>query len=96
MSLVVSLLVSSRSSQSIGRDLGILQGPLTDELKLTDLMSSIEKGDYSNAKARLTNYSKDGGSFENDLTVTPVVDNEQIVALMGILRPSNQQQSSSN
>jgi len=84
--------------ESIGKDLGILQGPLTDEDAVSNLISAIEKGDYENAVANLTNYSKNGDAFENDLTVTPVVeeDSEQIVALMGILRPQSQSSAMKN
>lgn len=84
--------------ESIGKDLGILQGPLTDEDAVSNLISAIEKGDYENAVANLTNYSKNGDAFENDLTVTPVVeeDSEQIVALMGILRPLSQSSAMKN
>ena len=77
------------AEESIGKDLGILQGPLTDEAVLSDLRNAIKKGDYVNAQISLTNYNKNGESFGNNLSVTPVVedDGEKIVALLGILRP---------
>jgi len=52
----------------------ILQGPETDQAILNDLMSSVERGESTSAT--LVNYKKGGVRFVNQVTVTPVYNDE--------------------
>ena len=52
----------------------ILQGPETDQAILQDLMSSVQRGEPTSAT--LVNYKKGGVRFVNQVTVTPVYNDE--------------------
>ena len=52
----------------------ILQGPETDQALLQDLMLSVQRGEPTSAT--LVNYKKDGKRFVNQVSVTPVYNDE--------------------
>ena len=62
----------------------ILHGPETDQAILDDLMSSVQRGEPTSAT--LVNYKKGGVKFVNQVTVTPVYNEddelEQFMAML--------------
>ncbi|KAL7462228.1 hypothetical protein ACHAXS_002617 [Conticribra weissflogii] len=69
-----------------GKSLGeLLQGPGTDEGAVTALVAKLLSGEE--AGTVLTNYTKSGRKFRNDLRVRPVVDEMgKTVRFVGVLR----------
>lgn len=60
-----------------------LQGPETDQSALDVVREALRKG--SNARVMLLNYRKDGSTFWNDLSIFPVLnDEEQLTHFVGI------------
>ena len=62
------------SEEVIGRNCGFLQGPDTDRAQLDRLRSNLRSG--TEIKVILKNYRKDKTIFWNELTVSPVLDND--------------------
>ena len=62
------------SEEVIGRNCRFLQGPDTDAAELDKLRSSLRSG--TEIKVVLKNYRKDQTPFWNELTVSPILDNE--------------------
>ncbi|CAA9311705.1 Circadian input kinase A, partial [uncultured Microcoleus sp.] len=58
----------------IGRNCRFLQGPDTDQTELDKLRSSLRAG--TEIQVVLKNYRKDKTPFWNELTVSPILDNE--------------------
>ena len=62
----------------------ILQGPDTDRSLLNDLMMSVQRGEPTSAT--LVNYKKGGERFVNQVTVTPVYnDDDELEQFMAML-----------
>lgn len=62
------------SEEVIGRNCRFLQGPDTDRAELDKLRSSLRSG--TEIKVVLKNYRKDQTPFWNELTVSPILDNQ--------------------
>jgi PAS domain S-box-containing protein len=62
------------SEEVIGRNCRFLQGPDTDGAELDKLRSSLRSG--TEIKVVLKNYRKDQTPFWNELTVSPILDNQ--------------------
>ena len=58
----------------LGQDCRFLQGNHTDEKALQELRDMLSKG--SGVRVRLLNYRKDGSTFWNELSISPVIDNQ--------------------
>lgn len=72
--------------ESVGKTLAILQGPETDKVVATSLISHMLQGE--SAGAVLVNYKLDGTKFYNRLRVCPLTANESdtaITHLLGVL-----------
>jgi len=72
--------------ESKGKSLGeLLQGPETDQVTATALVSTLLQGEE--AGAVLTNYTKDGRSFRNRVRVGPIYDeNNSVSHFVGVLQ----------
>ncbi len=70
-----SRMTGYRNSEVLGRNCRILQNGDRDQPGLKKLRKAIKKG--SDCKVVLRNYRKDGTLFWNELTITPVYDQEQ-------------------
>ena len=58
----------------VGADCSIFNGPLTDSSTTTKLVNAVKEGrEFS---CEVLNYRKDGSSFWNELTISPVVDEQ--------------------
>jgi len=67
-----------------GKTLECLQGPETNHEAVSALMSQLQKG--GEARTVLTNYTKDGRKFRNQLRVGPLMsDNEEFTHVVGVL-----------
>src|SRR3712207_56343 len=70
--------------EAIGRNCRFLQGDDGDQPGLEVLRAAIREG--KNCKVVLRNYRKDGALFWNELTLSPVFDDEgRLVRFVGIL-----------
>ncbi len=58
----------------MGRDIGFLNGPDTEALRLTELQEAIDQG--AERTVTLRHYRRDGQAFINQLSVSPIRDNE--------------------
>lgn len=69
----------------VGRSCRFLQGPLSDGVSIKAIQDSIDGGvDYS---GEIVNYRKDGQTFWNELTISPVRDDRgTITHFVGITR----------
>lgn len=68
-----------------GRSLGLLQGPETDLDPVTEMVGKLLQGEQ--AGAILTNYTKRGRKFQNDIKVGPIIDEMgKTVNFVGVLR----------
>ena len=70
-----SRMTGYRNSEVLGRNCRFLQNGDRDQPALKRLRKAIKKG--SDCKVVLRNYRKDGTLFWNELTITPVYDQEQ-------------------
>lgn len=69
--------------ETIGKNCRFLQGPDTDRAEVAKLKAAIQAGE--SWCGRLLNYRKDGSSFWNLLTVTPVKDDAgKVVKFIGM------------
>ncbi len=67
----------------LGRDCRFLQGAHTNQETLQELRDSLATG--GSTRVRLLNYRKDGGTFWNELSISPVTDDrEKITHHIGI------------
>jgi len=67
-----------------GKTLECLQGPETDREAVSALMSQLQKG--REAGTVLTNYTKDGRKFRNELRVGPLMsDDDKLAHVVGVL-----------
>ncbi len=58
--------------QMLGRSCDLLQGPMTDQNTIADIRRALDAGlPY---RGRLLNYRRDGTTFWNELTISPVHD----------------------
>ncbi len=73
-------------NESQGRSVGnLLQGPDTDMKNVTSMLSKLLLGEE--ARATLTNYTKNGKKFKNSIRVGPIVDDMgKTVNFVGVLR----------
>ena len=80
-----SAITGYSSAESIGRNCNFLQGPETDPLTITAIRSALKN--HAEFNGEILNYRKDGTSFWNDLTITPVFDAPGVVShYVGITR----------
>jgi PAS domain S-box-containing protein len=70
-----SRMTGYRNSEVLGRNCRFLQNRDRDQPALKRLRKAIKKG--TDCKVVLRNYRKDGTQFWNELTITPVYDQEQ-------------------
>lgn len=72
-----------QSSEVVGTNCRMLQGPKTCEEKLKSLKASVYNGRHFQSK--ILNYRKDGSTFWNDLTISPIHnDYDEVVGFVGI------------
>ncbi|MBJ7256761.1 MAG: PAS domain S-box protein [Akkermansiaceae bacterium] len=69
----------------LGRSFGFLHGPLTDQETVKVIENSFRSG--VPFAGEVLNYRKDGQTFWNDLSVTPLLDeNGEIISYVGVTR----------
>ena len=74
----------------LGLDCRFLQGTHTNQEALQELRDSLTRGEY--ARVRLLNYRKDGSTFWNELSVSPVIDEQgDITHHIGVQKDISQQ-----
>ena len=79
----------------MGKTLNILQGPETDIDKVDSNLYQLNEGHEVNMV--LTNYTKDGRKFLNELTMGPLRDDETVTHFVAVLKEiSNDRNSISN
>ncbi|MBV1777121.1 PAS domain-containing protein [Burkholderiaceae bacterium DAT-1] len=66
-----------QSAEVIGKSCAFLQGPLTDQEEIAYIRASLAKGE--GCETTLLNYRKDGETFWNHLTITPVPDADGVI-----------------
>ena len=67
-----TLLTGFGIEQLLGRSCDLLQGPMTDHNTIADIRRALDAGlPY---QGRLLNYRRDGTTFWNELTISPVHD----------------------
>jgi PAS domain S-box-containing protein len=72
-----------RSDEIIGLNCKFLQGPATGLVMVELLSTGLREG--RNVNCRLLNYRKDGSTFWNDLTLSPIIDGGRtLVGLVAI------------
>lgn len=70
-------------SEIVGINCRILQGPETSMKKIKSLKTAIENGRHF--RSQLLNYRKDGTTFWNDLTISPIHnDYDEVIGFVGI------------
>lgn len=67
---------------SIGKNCRFLQGPETDQRQLDKIRIAIKKGE--SCKVILLNYKKDGTKFWNELSISPIKEEETLIGFIGI------------
>lgn len=73
------------ASEVIGRNCRFLQGPETDKATVAEIRAALAEG--RSVTAELLNYRKDGRTFWNLLSITPVRDSEKrITHFVGVQR----------
>lgn len=73
----------------LGRNCKFLQGPLTDAGTVAAMGAALSRGESFSAE--ILNYRKDGSTFWNELTVSPVRDAEnQLTHFIGVTRDITQ------
>jgi len=74
----------------IGQDCRFLQGPHTNDQTLQELRNTLKEG--NSCRVRLLNYRKDGSTFWNELSVSPVFDDRgNITHHIGVQKDITQQ-----
>lgn len=71
-----------RCAEVIGQNCRFLQGPETGKAETVKLRKAISEGRHYTS--RLLNYRKNGSTFWNELTISPVFDDGAVVAFVGI------------
>jgi diguanylate cyclase (GGDEF)-like protein/PAS domain S-box-containing protein len=78
-------LTGYRSTEVLGRDLSMLQGPETDPEAVAEMRAALRAGEECWVTAR--NYRRDGSGFWNEIFLMPVRDEDGCVRrYIGILR----------
>jgi len=76
------------NTESVGKTLEILQGPITSKETLHALKVNLITGNEEGISAVLTNYRKDGSSFLNHIhfvQLSASVDSDDVTHLLGVL-----------
>ncbi len=69
----------------VGRNCSFLQGPLTDPGTVDAMRAACQQGEEFSGQ--ILNYRNDGGSFWNELTISPVRDTQgQLTHFIGVMR----------
>lgn len=69
----------------VGRNCRVLQGPSTDADTVTRIRHAVATG--GSFQGEVLNYRKDGGSFWNDLSIAPVLDDRgRVTHFVGVTR----------
>jgi PAS domain S-box-containing protein len=75
------------SDEVCGRSLTILQGALTDSMKLYNLRACIVLNPRDQQECQVTNYRKNGEHFINHVTIKPLKnESNEVVSYAGVLR----------
>jgi PAS domain S-box-containing protein/diguanylate cyclase (GGDEF)-like protein len=73
-----------------GKNCRLLQGPATDQLKISEIRKAVSKG--RSIRRELLNYRKDGTQFWTDLSINPTRDgNGKLVSFVGVLSDLTEQ-----
>jgi len=76
------------AAATVGRNCRFLQGENTDRLAVKALRDAIEKGESH--QTQLLNYKADGTTFQNELFIEPIHDEDgKLVAFLGLQRDAN-------
>lgn len=67
---------------SIGKNCRFLQGDDTDPRELNKLRNAIKAGE--SCKVILKNYRKDGSPFWNELSISPIIEEDKLIGFVGI------------
>jgi len=70
------------ANYSVGKNCRFLQGPDTDQTQVSKIREAIKTG--IGCKVILLNYKKDGTKFWNELSISPIEENDEIVGFVGI------------
>lgn len=71
------------SAELLGRNMGLLQGPETDQATVAEIRRALGEG--RSCEVILRNYRKDGAAFWNELSVSPVWDEAgQLTHFIGV------------
>ena len=74
----------------LGKDCRFLQGNHTNQETLQDIRDALTKG--NSTRVRLLNYRKDGSTFWNELSISPVVDEQgDVTHHIGVQKDITQQ-----
>ena len=80
-------------AEVLGRNCGFLQGPLTDAKTVDALRQALKK--QVEFSGEILNYRKDGSTFCNELTISPVRDEHgQLTHFIGVTRDISQRKRS--
>lgn len=66
----------------VGKNCRFLQGPETDQKEIDKIRTAIKTG--SSCKVVLLNYKKDGSKFWNELSISPIEENGEVIGFVGI------------
>ncbi|MDP2432400.1 MAG: PAS domain S-box protein [Pseudomonadota bacterium] len=73
------------AAEIIGKDYCLLEGPLTDTRQVDRIRQALKNGTVFSGE--ILHYRKDGGTFWNELTISPVRDEQgQLTHFVGITR----------
>lgn len=67
---------------SVGKNCRFLQGPDTDQKQVDKIRAAIKAG--TACKVILLNYKKDGTKFWNELSISPIEEDGQVVGFVGV------------
>ena len=80
-----ALITGYTSQEIVGSNLQMLQGPLTDASAVQEIRMAMRSGTVF--RGEILNYRKDGTTFWNDLSITPVRDEAgEITHYVGVTR----------
>lgn len=65
------------ADESVGRNCRFLEGPESDPLTIRDFNGALERGESHSAE--ILHYRKDGSTFWNDLSISPVLNHLGVV-----------------
>ncbi len=79
----------------LGREYKILQGPNTEKEKLEQIQQALEQS--TPLSIILTNYRKDGSEFQNQLTLSPIFDQDgYFTHVIGLLEDVSEREKANN